>query len=147
MISILNRTLDLFLFFLSFIHYSVQLARLNFLLWLSIRLFLLSQVFTLHLSLPLTCHFPKTKWHWLRPILTFLQPYVYFTLADPAMPISPTYVAAGYPLCKPLCKPLLFLSELMHLFVAETSQQPISQTTISAFTSQHRCLRTTGIHR
>ena len=34
---------------------------------------------------------------------SFLQPYVYFTLADPAMlPISPTYVAAGYPLCKPL---------------------------------------------
>ena len=29
----------------------------------------------------------------------FLQPYVLFTLADPAMPISPTYVAAGYPLC------------------------------------------------
>jgi hypothetical protein len=23
------------------------------------------------------------------------------TLADPAMPISPTYVAAGYPLCEP----------------------------------------------
>jgi len=32
---------------------------------------------------------------------SFLQPYVYFTLADPAMPVSPTYVAAGYPLCKP----------------------------------------------
>ena len=32
---------------------------------------------------------------------SFLQPYVYFTLADPAMPTSPTYVAAGYPLCKP----------------------------------------------
>jgi hypothetical protein len=32
---------------------------------------------------------------------SFLQPYVYFTLADPAMPISPTYVAAGYLLCKP----------------------------------------------
>jgi hypothetical protein len=27
---------------------------------------------------------------------------VYFTLADPAMPISPTHVAAGYPPCKPL---------------------------------------------
>jgi hypothetical protein len=33
---------------------------------------------------------------------SYLQPYVYFTLADPAMPISPTYVAAGYPLCKQL---------------------------------------------
>jgi hypothetical protein len=31
----------------------------------------------------------------------FLQPYVYFMLADPAMSIRPTYVAAGYPLCKP----------------------------------------------
>jgi hypothetical protein len=30
------------------------------------------------------------------PVL-FLQPYVYFTLADPAMPISQTHVAAGYP--------------------------------------------------
>jgi hypothetical protein len=28
---------------------------------------------------------------------SFLQPYVYFTLADTAMPISPTHVAAGYP--------------------------------------------------
>jgi hypothetical protein len=27
----------------------------------------------------------------------FLQPYFYFTLADPAMPISPTRVAAGHP--------------------------------------------------
>jgi len=30
-------------------------------------------------------------------------------VADPAMPISPTYVAAGHPLCKPfvntLCQP------------------------------------------
>jgi len=32
---------------------------------------------------------------------SFLQLYVYFTLADPAMPFSPTFVAAGYPLCKP----------------------------------------------
>jgi hypothetical protein len=32
---------------------------------------------------------------------SFLQPHVYFTPADPAMPISPTHVAAGYPLCKP----------------------------------------------
>jgi hypothetical protein len=31
----------------------------------------------------------------------FLQPYVYFTLADPAMPIGLTHVAAVYPLCKP----------------------------------------------
>jgi hypothetical protein len=31
-----------------------------------------------------------------------LQPYVYFTRAYPTMPISPTYVAAGYPLSKPL---------------------------------------------
>jgi len=30
-----------------------------------------------------------------------IQPYVDFTLADPAMPISPTYVATGYLLCKP----------------------------------------------
>jgi hypothetical protein len=30
-----------------------------------------------------------------------LQPNVYFTLANPAMPISPTYMAAGYTLCKP----------------------------------------------
>ena len=30
-----------------------------------------------------------------------LQPYVYFTRAYPTMPISPTYVAAGYPLSKP----------------------------------------------
>ena len=30
---------------------------------------------------------------------SFSQPYVYFTLADPAMPFSPTYVASGYPLC------------------------------------------------
>jgi len=29
------------------------------------------------------------------------------TLADPAMPISPTYVIAGYPLCKPFVNPLL----------------------------------------
>jgi hypothetical protein len=36
----------------------------------------------------------------------FLQPYVYITLADPAMPISPTYVAAGYPFCKPLINPM-----------------------------------------
>jgi hypothetical protein len=27
------------------------------------------------------------------------QPFVNCTLADPAMPISPTYVAAGCPLC------------------------------------------------
>jgi hypothetical protein len=41
-------------------------------------------------SSPLTYHFPKrSKWHWLRPVLAFLQPYVYLTLADPAMPISP----------------------------------------------------------
>ena len=40
---------------------------------------------------------------------SFLQPYVYVTLADPAMPISPTYVAADYPLCKSLCKPLLYV--------------------------------------
>jgi len=32
---------------------------------------------------------------------SFLQPSTYFTLADPAMPISPTYVADGYPLCEP----------------------------------------------
>ena len=37
---------------------------------------------------------------------SFLQLYVYFTLADPAMPFSPTFVAAGYPLCKPLVNPL-----------------------------------------
>ena len=36
----------------------------------------------------------------------FYLPYVYFTLADPAMPISPTYVAAGYPLCKSFVNPL-----------------------------------------
>jgi hypothetical protein len=35
-----------------------------------------------------------------------MQPYVYFMLADPAMPISPTYVAAGYPLCTPFVNPL-----------------------------------------
>ena len=105
----------------------------------------------------------------------FLQTHVYYTLADPAMPISPTYVAAGYPLCKPfvnplypLCEPfvpplyplrtpklltplgatmpmyspaykrnnmqfwsyffLLFLSLWIYLWLAETSQQPISQT-------------------
>ena len=28
---------------------------------------------------------------------SYIQAYVYFTLADPAMPISPTHVAAGYP--------------------------------------------------
>ena len=39
-----------------------------------------------------------------------LQPYVYFTLADPALPISPTYVAAGYPLCEPLCNPFTWYS-------------------------------------
>jgi len=86
------------------IHSGVQLTRLNCLLWLSIRLFLLPQVLPfisiIHSS-PLTYHFPKrTLWHWLRPVL-FIQPYVYFTLADPAMPISPTHVAAGYPFCKP----------------------------------------------
>jgi hypothetical protein len=54
---------------------------------------------------PRTYHFPwRTVWHWLRPVL-FLQPYVYFMLADPAIPISPTYVAAGYPLCKPSISP------------------------------------------
>jgi hypothetical protein len=36
---------------------------------------------------------------------SFLQPYVYFTLADSEMPISPTYVAAGYPLCEPFVNP------------------------------------------
>ena len=85
------------------IHSGVQLTRLNCLLWLSIRLSLLSQVLPfisiIHSS-PLTYHFPWwTIWHWLRPVL-FIQPYVYFTLADPATPISPTYVAADYPLCK-----------------------------------------------
>jgi hypothetical protein len=58
------------------------------------RLFLLSQVlpFIIH-SLPLT-YFPKrTIWHWLRPVLFY---NLTFTLADPAMPISPTYVAVGY---------------------------------------------------
>jgi len=45
-----------------------------------------------------------TVWH--VPGVTVLQPCLYFTLADPAMPISPTYVAAGYPLCKPFSKPL-----------------------------------------
>jgi len=43
---------------------------------------------------------------------SFLQPYVYFTLADPApMPISLTHVAAGYPLCKP------FILVLLHIGV------------------------------
>ena len=37
---------------------------------------------------------------------SFLQLYVYFTLVDPALPFSPTFVAAGYPLCKPLVNPL-----------------------------------------
>ena len=32
----------------------------------------------------------------MRPV-RFLQPYVYFTLADPALPVSPTYVAADTP--------------------------------------------------
>jgi len=33
---------------------------------------------------------------------SFLQPYVYFTLADPAMPISPTFMWLPVtPLCKP----------------------------------------------
>ena len=77
------------------IHSGVQLARLNCLLWLSIRLFLLPQV------LPLIIH--SSLFTFLREqygtgqTSSFLQPYVYFTLADPAMPISPTHVAAGYP--------------------------------------------------
>jgi hypothetical protein len=53
-------------------------------------------------------HFKDNIWHWLRPVL-FLQTYVYFTLVDPAMPISPTYVAAGYSLCKPFVN-LLFVA-------------------------------------
>jgi hypothetical protein len=40
------------------------------------------------------------------------------TLADPAMPISPTYVAAGYPLCEPFVN---------HLYKA-THQQGSLQT-------------------
>jgi hypothetical protein len=36
----------------------------------------------------------------LRLLVTL--PNAYYTLAQPAMPISPTYVAVGYPLCKPL---------------------------------------------
>jgi hypothetical protein len=32
--------------------------------------------------------------------------YINFTLVDPAMPISPTYAAAGCPLCKPFVNPL-----------------------------------------
>jgi len=43
---------------------------------------------------------------------SFLQPYVYFTLADPAMPISPTRVAAGYPLCKPFANSLAVMHSL-----------------------------------
>jgi hypothetical protein len=35
----------------------------------------------------------------------FLQPFDYFTLADPAMPISQKFVAAGYPLCKSFVNP------------------------------------------
>ena len=41
----------------------------------------------------------ETLWHWLRPVLFIQQ--LYFMLADPVMPISPTHVAAGYPHCKP----------------------------------------------
>ena len=40
----------------------------------------------------------------------FHHAHVHFTLADPAMPISPTYVAVGYPfvtLCKPFIMPTI----------------------------------------
>jgi hypothetical protein len=61
-------------------------------LWLSIRLFLLSQVLlfiirsfiTSYLSLSLENNMA------LAETSSFLQPYVHFTLAAPAMPISPT---------------------------------------------------------
>jgi hypothetical protein len=47
-------------------------------------------------------------------------PHVYFKLADPAMPISPTYVAAGYPFCKPFftngCQELLVEILLINMF-------------------------------
>ena len=58
------------------LHSGVQLSRLNCLLWLSIRLFLLSQAlpFIIHSS-PFTYHLSKrTIWHWLRPILSYNLP-------------------------------------------------------------------------
>ena len=89
------------------LHSGVQLIRLNCLLWISIRLFLLSQAlpFIFHSS-PLTYNtFPRdqygTGWDWF-----FFTTLCLLTLADPAMPISPIYVAAGYPLCKPFVNPL-----------------------------------------
>jgi hypothetical protein len=43
----------------------------------------------------ITYNFLREHWHW--PDQFFFTTLVYFTLADLAMPISPTYVAAGYP--------------------------------------------------
>jgi hypothetical protein len=79
------------------LHSGVQLTRLNCLLWLSIRLFTLPQVlpFIIHHFLLITSL--ENNMALAETSSFFLQPYVYFTLADPAMPISPTYVAAGYP--------------------------------------------------
>ena len=68
--------------------------------------------YTIHRNITLTDHFIKRRFGigWDQFLLFteftyFLQHCVYFTLADPAMPISPTYVAAGYPLCKPFVIP------------------------------------------
>jgi hypothetical protein len=63
----------------------------------------------------------------LAETIAFLQPYVYFALSDPpVMPISPTHVAAGYPLCNPLFSAaMFFLSK--SIFVGATIMVPQQQ--------------------